>query len=157
MNNARYNQTIDLARADWVLAIMGDPFMRRHWIAVVGTTCFFKKDLKMGQKFVVRTRLLSYGPKWIYIQHLFVTKSDSKSPVVHCMAISKCVFKKRSGKTVPMEDAMVAVGYAQKDEGDDVKARRTELREKGWKIVKGLVEAEENFEEVVGWTATKRS
>lgn len=62
MNNSRYLQYVDFARADWVLSIMGDPFMRKNWMAVGGVTNFFKKDLKLGAKFFVKSKLLSYGP-----------------------------------------------------------------------------------------------
>jgi acyl-CoA thioesterase FadM len=73
MNNGRYLQIMDVARAEWmarigVLSIM----WRQRWGATLGGGFVrFRRSLKPFQRYRVRTRLLSWDERWWYLEHCF--------------------------------------------------------------------------------------
>ncbi|KAJ3034115.1 hypothetical protein HDV00_005436 [Rhizophlyctis rosea] len=144
MNNSHYYKNLDFARTDWALAILGGRFMRENRLMNAGVVCFFKKELKPLQKFRIETRLLSYGPKWIYIEHRFLTGSSNK-PILHTVAISKVVLKKRSGKTIPFDETLDELGYSHASEDVALSKAREEKRLEGLKAAEALMNCEEEL------------
>ncbi|KAJ3053807.1 hypothetical protein HK097_003323 [Rhizophlyctis rosea] len=144
MNNSHYYKNLDFARTDFALAILGKEFMKLNRMMNAGVVCFFKKELKPLQKFRIVTRLLSYGPKWMYIEHRFVSGSTS-NPTVHTVAISKVVLKQRNGKTIPFAEALTSLSYVKSDEDPQIAQAREEKRGAGWKAAEALMTCEEEL------------
>ncbi|KAJ3300709.1 hypothetical protein HK104_007610 [Borealophlyctis nickersoniae] len=76
--------------------------------------------------------------KWVYVEHRFKVNTT-----VHCLAITKIVFKQRSGKTIPFADVLLRLGYAHETEAPEVTKAREEKRKRGWKVAESLLAAEE--------------
>lgn len=75
MNNGRYLQIMDVARAAWmaqagVLSVM----WKHRWGATLGgTSVRFRHSLKPFQRFQVTTRLMGFDDRWFYLEHAFVS------------------------------------------------------------------------------------
>ena len=78
MNNGRYLQVMDVARAEWMLRTGVFRCMReRGWSAVLGGNMTrFRKSLRLWQRYTVRSRLLCWDARWFYFEHAFVDARD---------------------------------------------------------------------------------
>ena len=74
MNNGRYLQIMDVARAEWMVRTGVFGSMRNHgWSALLGGgVTRFRRSLKLWQRYEVRTRLLCWDHRWFYFEHNFV-------------------------------------------------------------------------------------
>ena len=73
MNNGRYLTIMDLGRFDWLLSCgyLGICFKKR-WFPIVGALkILYLKPLKPFQKFQLKTRILGWDTKWIYVEQIF--------------------------------------------------------------------------------------
>ncbi|MEM6709063.1 MAG: acyl-CoA thioesterase [Pseudomonadota bacterium] len=86
MNNGRYAQIFDVARAEWMLRCGVLGAMRRHrWGAVIGgSTIRFRRALTLGQRYEVRTRLLGWDDRWFYLEHRACTLAGDTVAVGLC-------------------------------------------------------------------------
>ena len=75
MNNGRYLQIMDVARAEWMVRTGVFGSMRTQgWGAVLGGgVTRFRRSLKLWERYEVRTRLLCWDQRWFYFEHTFVT------------------------------------------------------------------------------------
>lgn len=95
MNNGRYLQIMDVARAEWmaragVLGVM----WRNQWSATLGgTTVRFRRFLRLFQCYIVRTRLLCYDSDWFYLEHTVISDSDNTVAV----GISRAALRGEAG------------------------------------------------------------
>ena len=74
MNNGRYLQIMDVARAEWMVRTGVFGSMRlQGWSALLGSgVTRFRRSLKLWQRYEVRTRLLCWDDRWFYFEHNFV-------------------------------------------------------------------------------------
>jgi acyl-CoA thioesterase FadM len=73
MNNGRYLTIMDLGRFDWILSCgyLG-LCLKKRWFPIVGALkILYLKPLKPFQKFQLRTRILGWDAKWIYVEQIF--------------------------------------------------------------------------------------
>jgi len=76
MNNGRYLTLMDLGRFDWILSCgyIGLCFKNR-WFPIVGALkILYLKPLKPFEKFQLKTRILGWDAKWIYVEQSFEVK-----------------------------------------------------------------------------------
>jgi acyl-CoA thioesterase FadM len=73
MNNGRYLTIMDLGRFDWILS--GGYLrlcLKNRWFPIVGALkILYLKPLKPFQKFQLKTRILGWDAKWIYVEQIF--------------------------------------------------------------------------------------
>lgn len=83
MNNGRYLQIMDVARADWMLRTGVIGAMRRNrWGAVLGGGVVrFRRSLKPMQRYRVRTRLVCWDDRWFYHEHTFLDSVGNRVAV----------------------------------------------------------------------------
>ncbi|MEM9744187.1 MAG: thioesterase family protein [Pseudomonadota bacterium] len=74
MNNGRYLQIMDVARAEWMLRSGVFRCMREHqWTAVLGGNMTrFRRSLRLWQRYAVSSRLVCWDERWFYFEHRFV-------------------------------------------------------------------------------------
>jgi acyl-CoA thioesterase FadM len=73
MNNGRYLTLMDLGRLQlMVRAGLVPTILKRRWMPVVGTVDMrFRRSLRPFQGFTLRTRLVSWDEKWVYLEQRF--------------------------------------------------------------------------------------
>ncbi|KAJ3085047.1 hypothetical protein HK102_000369, partial [Quaeritorhiza haematococci] len=171
MNNGSYNKHLDFARVDWMASMSGLPFLRTHRASTAAVSTWFRTEIKPFQTFEIITSLLTYDPrKWFFLKHEFVVLSERERSVesngeegkgvgmrsgkrkekrkvvvrtVHCVAISKMVWKKANGRTLPFEAYLERMGFVQPlDETDEVRIKREKKRMDGWKVAEHMLSAE---------------
>ncbi|RUO95472.1 hypothetical protein BC936DRAFT_143946 [Jimgerdemannia flammicorona] len=134
-----------------------------------GVLTLFKKEIAPLQRYTVQTRVLTWDDKWFWLEHRFVYPKDPAAYqrwptrhhqqadedtaaaaadkhaedeiVVACVALSKLVFKERTGKTVPPATVLEICGHGV---GDEERERR---RAKTFEVVEGLQKTERLFRE----------
>jgi acyl-CoA thioesterase FadM len=107
MNNGRYLTLMDLGR--YVLLKRSgwwEELDRRGWVAVVaGQTITYRRELRLGQRFDLHTRVIGFDDRWCYLEHRFMV-----GETVHAHAVVRGRFLRRKGGTVPVEEIEHAVG-----------------------------------------------
>jgi acyl-CoA thioesterase FadM len=73
MNNGRYLTIMDLGRFDWILSCSYLGFcLKKRWFPIVGALkILYLKPLKPFQRFQLKTRILGWDAKWIYVEQIF--------------------------------------------------------------------------------------
>lgn len=107
MNNGKYLSILDVARID-LLTRSGfwAVLKERGWYPVVaGQTITYRKSLKLGQRFEVRTRIIGFDDRWGFIEQTFVS-----GETVYAQAIVRTRFLKRTGGSVDQHDLEQATG-----------------------------------------------
>lgn len=107
MNNGRYMTLMDLGRLDLLLrngAIRH--LMREKWYPVLaGSVLRFRRPLNLFQRFEIRTRIVTWDAKWVYLEQRIFRKGDL---ALH--AYLKGVFVARSGGSVPITRLLERMG-----------------------------------------------
>lgn len=148
-NNATYFTDMDLARSDLLLGQFAASFL--HYRAVTGgypyvplgaVACVFKRELRPYQAYVVRSRVLGWDHKWLFVVSRFEFAegknkgSNAQRGKLAAVGLSKYVFK-LGRRTLPPEEFM-AHSYATLGVTEtDVQRGRMEFG-----YAKGLIEAE---------------
>lgn len=93
MNNGRYLQIMDVARAEWMLRTgVASAIRRQRWSPILGGGVVrYRHSLRLFQKYLVRTRLLGWDKRWFYLEHSFVDQAG------RCVAVGV----KRAGLRTP--------------------------------------------------------
>lgn len=88
MNNGRYSQVFDIARAEWMLRTGVFAAMRRNgWAAVIGgSTVRFRRSLKLFERYQVTTRLISWDRRWFFLEASVRTRSGDLVATGLCRA-----------------------------------------------------------------------
>ena len=75
MNNGRYFTVMDLGRIDLMIRIgVAHEMWRRKWTPVVGSeTIRFKRALKPFQSYRLKTRVLCWDERWVFLEQRFET------------------------------------------------------------------------------------
>ncbi|KAI9279870.1 HotDog domain-containing protein [Sporodiniella umbellata] len=110
MNNGMYNKMLDFSRIELLysifpkVCIVQDLHIFGH---TGGVVTLFRKEIPPFAKYRVQGRLYAWNNKWFVIQHRFVLDDGT----VACYALSKIVFKKLSGKSIPPEQILEICGH----------------------------------------------
>ncbi|MEM9621957.1 MAG: thioesterase family protein [Pseudomonadota bacterium] len=95
MNNGRYLQIMDVARAEWMTTTGVFRAMREQkWGAVLGGNITrYRRSLKLFQQYTVHTQLICWDQQWFFFEHSFM---DSKG---RCAAVglSRAALRDRHG------------------------------------------------------------
>jgi len=78
MNNGRYLQIMDVARAEWMLQTgVAGAIRRNHWGPILGGGFIrFRHSMKLWQSYSVLTRLLGWDNRWFYLEHCFLDRKQ---------------------------------------------------------------------------------
>ncbi|MGD8827741.1 MAG: thioesterase family protein [Gammaproteobacteria bacterium] len=100
MNNGRYLTVMDLGRLDLMMRTgLGRLVLRERWMPLVATCMVrFKRSLLPFERFAVRSRLLGWDEKWLYLEQEVVRDSQI---VTH--ALFKTVIRRSGGHVPPAE------------------------------------------------------
>lgn len=107
LTNARYLSIIDLGRLDLLIRTgLWRLILRHKWSPVLGSMMIrYRKSLSPFQKFRLKSRVLGWDGKWIYMEHMFETMDGD----VAAVAIGRGVFVS-GGSSVPVADILAAAG-----------------------------------------------
>jgi len=78
MNNGRYLQIMDVARAEWMLQTgVAGAIRKNRWGPVLGGGFIrFRHSMKLWQSYSVLTRLLGWDKHWFYLEHCFLDQTQ---------------------------------------------------------------------------------
>lgn len=107
MNNGRYFTIGDLGRVDLMIRSgMLKMLLARKWAPVLGgATIRFRRELKPFQPYRLKTRVLCWEGKWIYLEHVFEAINGDIAAII----VVKGVFRER-GRTVDTAELMHHMG-----------------------------------------------
>jgi len=108
MNNAKYLAVMDLGRTDWIVRAGAWKLMRYEKMAPVvgGAMVRYRRSLKLFQRYELRTRLLGWDERWLYIEQIMECKNGG----IACIAVLRTTFT-RNGKLVPPVDLAAKLGH----------------------------------------------
>ena len=100
MNNARYMALMDLGRLDMIVRTgIGRQVTRERLQPVIANASVrFRRALGPFQRFTLRTRLLGWDDKWMYIEHRLERDGE-----VACRAVVRGLFLGKGGAVPPAE------------------------------------------------------
>lgn len=106
MNNGVYLSLQDLARMDYMIrAGAFSKISARGWYPVVASEMIrFRRSLALFQKFELRTRLISWDDKYLYLEHKFVSNGE-----VMALGMIRARFLSKKGGAVSPQELMVAL------------------------------------------------
>lgn len=106
MNNGRYLTVMDLGRVDLMLrARLAGAILRRRWMPVVAAINIrYRRSLAPFQRYRLRTRLVSWDEKWLYLEQSFETQNG-----VAATAMIKAALRGRQG-AVPTAEILKEFG-----------------------------------------------
>lgn len=109
MNNGVYFSLQDLARMDYMArAQAADKIAAQGWYPVVASeTIRFRRSLKLFQKFELRTRLISWDEKYLYLEHKFTSRGE-----VIAVGMIRARFLSKAGGAVSPQDLLKALGLS---------------------------------------------
>lgn len=108
MNNGRYLTVMDLGRVDLMIrtGVVG-VIRRRRWMPVIGSaTIRYRRSLPAFARYRLRSHLLGWDEKWIYLEQRF----EDASGAVAAHAVVRAAFRRRGG-AVPTAEAVTAFGW----------------------------------------------
>jgi len=101
VNNGVYLTMMDLARTD--LLLRSDTFhavRNNGWYPVLaGETIRFKRSLKLGQRFFIRTKVVGWDTQSVYLEQLFIRNNEFIARAV----VDARFLSKKGGKVTPQE------------------------------------------------------
>ena len=111
VNNGRYLSIMDVARVDLMLRSGTLGRMRaRGWYPVVASqTIVYGRSLKLFERFVVRTRVIGWDARCIYLAQDFLKDGDGETSAV-ARAVVQARFLGPKGERVPTEALLSAIG-----------------------------------------------
>ncbi|KAG2221636.1 hypothetical protein INT45_001161 [Circinella minor] len=143
MNNGMYNKNLDFGRIHILYTILPRVMMEpNHHLFChnAGVMCVFKKEIPPLSNYTVQTRVWTWNQKWLWLQHRFVLPNGD----IACYAVSKLVFKKTSGRTVPPSDIFELCGH-------ELDAGVEERRKHNWDIAGNLLELDGLVKDPFSW------
>ena len=101
MNNSRYLNLMDIGRADLVIRCGLWDQLKAHsyFLIVEGQTIRYKKSLKLGQAFVIRTQVLGWNDKSFFLRQTFVRRGEVMADAV----VKGRILRKARGTVPPAE------------------------------------------------------
>ncbi len=106
MNNGRYLTLMDLGRFDILIRTGLLPVcLKRRWFPIVGSLkILYLKPLKPFEKFDLKTRIVGWDSKWVYIEQWFEVKGT-----LCAKAVLQGLFHGPQGK-VPTKELLRVLG-----------------------------------------------
>lgn len=143
-SNSTYFTDLDLARMDLVLKVFQKYFFQEFdndfghfktksvnnfpYAPIAMTECTFKKELKIFQKFEIKSKVVAWDEKWLFVMSEFTIPKSNR---VHAVAMTKYVFKRGGGRvTINPEEMIERSGML----NDEVKA----INKENYELVKHL-------------------
>ena len=114
VNNGRYLSIMDVARVDLMLRSGTVGRLRAHgWYPVVAAqTIVYGRSLKLFQRFRVRTRVIGWDARNVYLSQDFLTEGDGKTDAV-ARAVVQARFLGPKGERIPTDDLLAAIGVTE--------------------------------------------
>lgn len=110
MNNGRIFTLFDLGRTDFAIRTgLGKKLLSNRWgLVVAGSTIQYRKRVRLLHHVTIKTRLLAFDERWFYIEQTMWVKNKAT-----CTALIRAgVTNLKTGKTLPTQTVMDALGYA---------------------------------------------
>ena len=106
VNNGRYLTFMDLGRMDMTLRSgLWRHMLKRRWLPVVATAVVrFRRELRLGARATLHTRLLGWDERWFWLEQRI--EHEGKLATV---ALLRAVFK-QGRSTVPPSEVALALG-----------------------------------------------
>jgi acyl-CoA thioesterase FadM len=107
MNNGRYLTLMDLGRFDMMLRLgVVRTLLRRRWNPVLASvTVRFRRELSPFQRYELRTRILCWDERWIFLEQRFTRGAE-----LVAVGVAKSVVVGPQGRVAPRE-LVAALGY----------------------------------------------
>lgn len=107
MNNARYLALMDLGRLDLIVRCgLWRGVLKSHWQPVIGGSLVrYRRPLRPFQAFLLRSRLLTWDDRWLYIEHRI--EADG---VLACHTVVRGAFVGKMGIVPPDEVVALSGG-----------------------------------------------
>jgi len=120
-SNSTYLTDCDVARAEYLATIFyqrpsecrkqGDILCHP---VLAGLEVFFRRPIKPFEKYELRTRMLTWDERWLWVITYFVRRQKpGSSPHVFAWCIARMVVKTADGKTVSPSEGLKALGLLQ--------------------------------------------
>ena len=106
MNNGIYLSLQDLARVDYMIrAKAAGVISKNDWYPVVASEMIrFRRSLKPFTRFELRTRLITWDDRYLYLEHKFVCKDQ-----VMAIGMIRARFLSKKGGMVSPQDLLSAL------------------------------------------------
>ncbi|KHD89887.1 MAG: thioesterase [Bdellovibrio sp. ArHS] len=106
MNNGVYLSLQDLARVDYMIRAGAAKIISANgWYPVVASeTIRFRRSLQPFQKFELRTRLIAWDEKYLYLEHKFTSRGE-----VMAVGMIRARFLAKKGGLVAPQDLLKAL------------------------------------------------
>ena len=107
MNNAKYLAVMDLGRTDWIVRTKARRLMTVEKMSPVvgGVIVRYRRSLKLFQRYDLKTRLLGWDERWLYIEQIMECPQG-----ICCIAVQRTTFTKK-GKLVPPQELAAKLGH----------------------------------------------
>ncbi|SCU93406.1 LAFA_0F16248g1_1 [Lachancea sp. 'fantastica'] len=113
-SNSTYFEELDVSRTDLMTKIFQKLFLtskRYPYVPVANVFTTFMKEIKPFQAYEVRSCILCWDEKWLYVMSRFLTKNGSQ---LAALSITKYVLKD-GRKTIPPQTALEICGLYNED------------------------------------------
>ena len=113
MNNGRYLTIMDIGRMDYVLRLrLAGYIIKNNYIPVLSSASMrYRLPLLPFQKYELKTRIVCWDDKWVFMEHRFVIADGKKAGAVAAVGLVKgSFFSKKTRGTIPTGDIMAAIG-----------------------------------------------
>ncbi|MEM8712570.1 MAG: acyl-CoA thioesterase [Planctomycetota bacterium] len=109
MNNGKYLSVMDLARVDLMLRSgLAAAIRKANMYPVVASQSIrYRRSLGLFTRFDVRTRVIGWDEKFIYLRQVFEVRGEKMAT-----AVVKGIFLRRAGGRVPPGDVVALAGVA---------------------------------------------
>ncbi len=116
MNNGRYLTIMDIGRMDFVLRIrLAAYVIQNKYIPVLSSASMrYRLPLLPFQKYALKTRIVCWDDKWVFMEHRFVISGGKKAGAVAAIGLVKGSFySKKTRAPIPTGDIMAAIGLTE--------------------------------------------
>jgi len=106
MNNARYFTFMEACEFDSAIRTgLGACVIKKRWRATMRSQfILFRRPLKCFQKFSVKSQIIYWDKKWLYYEHLFLSKNE-----LTARGYIKVAWLEK-GKVIPPEQLALQLG-----------------------------------------------
>ena len=106
MNNGRVLTLYDLGRTDFAVRTgLGKQLLKQRWgLVVAGSTIQYRKRIRAFQKVTMKTQIVGFDARWIYIEQSMWVKGKPCSSSLLRTGVTE------SGKVVATERVLAALG-----------------------------------------------
>ena len=114
VNNGRYLSIMDVARVDLMLrsGTLGRLRARGWYPVVAAQTIVYGRSLKLFERFRVRTRVIGWDARNVYLSQDFLTGEDGRTTAV-ARAVVQARFLGPKGERVSTDALLAAIGVSE--------------------------------------------